>query len=261
MTTLDNTLGTALGFPLGDMSAAQPPEMSGIISDWLRHPSSSTTLDYEAQFTGGPTGGIGNALRFDLTATSARQRVAYINSRLGSLRGTMQVAMSVYLTNDAVRTRVGVMTRWSSADLDATDRCYTAEIMRDEGALRYVLRHGPEETGEVLLQATLDSDLGFDVDTWLEIGMALQPDTVGNLKIASLLRPNGEVGDNTFDIDGHDWYTVGTALIDRYSKRDVGSIGLQIVTRSGAGYVQIGHVRAIASSNPSFMLLPDDVTA
>ena len=237
------------------------------MADWLRHPSSSPGLTPKL-FTGaGPLGGITNALKFGLSASAARQRAAYVNQKLGVLRGWGLFATSVYFSTggdgDAFRTRAGVLARWSSALLDAIDLCYVAELLNDDsGDVHLVLREGPNEDGNVLLQEQLASGYGFAPGRWMEVGLAFETDTVGNVTLVTLARSNGVVGGHTtFDINGTSWYTVGSVPISRYAARASGAVGFQIVAAAGEGYAQIGHFRALTTATPSYTLLTDDITA
>jgi hypothetical protein len=229
--------------------------------DWLRHPDSSSFVNEELQVTGGVKGASGNALRFDLGATESSQRVAYVNTRLGRLRGRGRFATTAYFHADALNTRVATMVRWGSDDLSFDDHGYAAELLYDSDGIRCILREGPAETGSVMVEEFLDPAYGFTSDQWIEVGVLLDFDTVGNLKMQLLARTNGmRVALPYFDVVSDKWYFIGSAYVSRHIALKSGRVGWQVVSQAGAGFAQIGSftVRADATSGP--FLMPDDVT-
>ena len=230
--------------------------------DWLRHPSSTPTLVPQAQPGGGPLGGIGNALKFDLSATASLQRAAYANSRLGQLRGRGLFAVAAYFSASALRSKVAVLTRWNAARLEAPNLCYVAELVYDNNGISCLLREGPDEAGRVLAEKRLDPNYGFAAERWMEVAVVLDVDTVGSLVISLLARSNGVViGHATLSIADPSWYVVERLSISRHLARSAGQAGWQVLSRAGAGFVQVGSFRAMANTAPSYTVLPDNIEA
>lgn len=288
-------------------------------------------------------GGSENAIRFDLETTSALQKVAYSNLRLGGLRGAGRFSLSTKLSSDADRTKSGVCVRWNPARLTDLISCYMAEVefadvravadgVANTGAdtkvtsatagfgaadlgrsvvlvgagaagIDYVgaitavdsatqvtvspvisttvsgdgihanltlsncnctLRYGPDESGEVVFVKRLNAVYGFLKGQWIEVGLDLTLDTVGNLKLLVLARPNPQRGRTTpwttYPIDSASWYRVDSAVVKRHEIRKSGEAGWQILTRAGKGDVRVGEFRARVVSSTAIDVLPDVVT-
>lgn len=324
--------------PFGEFVESQ--HITGKRPDWLRHASSTPTLVPTFEPTGGPQGGVANDLRFDLGATSSVQRAAYVDVKLGNVRGQSRFSVSTKFQANAVRTKVAALARWNPARLESADACYAAELSYDvdrrvsdgacstgsntkvdsasaifssvdvgrtivlegagAGGADYVgkvvsidsaarvtvspvvsttvagkslkvaaifcsLRRGPDEAGEVFFRKRLSPVLGFVSGGWMEVGMAFEVDSVGSLKIRTLVRPNTERSVSTayatYGIDSDDWYALEGVVVARHLARQTGQVGFQIVARhdtADPAAVRIGGFRAIADlSTPT--ILPDDV--
>lgn len=312
--------------------------VTGKLKDWFRNPASSSGLALHFEPFGGPMGGSENAIRFDLATTSALQKVAYSNLRLGGLRGAGLFSVAAMLSGDADRTKVAVCVRWNPARLTDVSSCYMAELgyaiartlhdgAADTGAntkitsataqftaadrgrsivlvgagvsgadyvgaitavdsttqvtvsptilttvtgqdltladVTCALRYGPDESGDVIFIKRTNAFYGFVKGQWIEVGLNLTSDTVGNLKLEVLARPNTQRGVNvnwtTFQIDSPQWYHVGSALVKRHEIKKSGEAGWQILTRAGQGDVRIGEFRARVSAATAIDVLPDVV--
>jgi len=240
--------------------------LAGKLADWFRHASSSPTLVPVAEPSHGPEGGIANDLRFDIGATSALQRAAYSNTRLGALRGAGLVSLSMLFSTGATRSKVAVLGRWNPGRLEAPDACYAAEILYDSTGMHCTLRGGPDESGEILFQKRLKASFGFVGNRWLEVGLVFSLDSVGNLKLQTVARPNTERGVSTvyttYPLTSTTWYSVGTALVLRHLARESGNAGWQVLSRteSGSPFVRIGGFRAVVEADPPMTILPDVIT-
>jgi hypothetical protein len=305
------------------------PLVTAKLKDWLKHPESSVGMVPHLEFSGGPSGGLENAIRFDLGATSSLQRVAYSNLKLGRLRGAGRFSTSVRVDESADRTKAATIVRWSPTRLSASDAGYAAELsygvtkrtadgacstgantkitsalanfeetdvgraisLAGAGAgggryvgyifavdsatqvdvvptistsvaggdlsvssFSYALRHGPDEAGEVLFTHRLNAAYGFVPLQWIEVGVDLTLDNVGNLKLLGLVRPNPQRGVSvtypTFAIDEEPWYVVDRASILRHEALDSGEAGWQVLTRAGIGSMRVGCFRAKAGWSP-----------
>ena len=255
----ENAFAIPFASPFGP--GEEQPLLYAKLPDWTRHASSSPTLLPQLLPSGGPVGGIGNSLRFSLAATSARQRAAYVNTKLGRLRGRGRFAVSLRFAPEAERTSVAVLARWDAGDLDAVDRCYAAELAYLPTGIVCRLRQGPAEEGEIFLEKLLSPDFGFGLEEWMEVALAFEVDSVGSLKLRALARPNGTIpGLPDFGIFDDVWYTIGEVGIPRHRARSVGKVGWQVISRAGDGDVQIGHFRARTDALSSPTLLPDTIT-
>jgi hypothetical protein len=126
------------------------------------------------------------------------------------------------------------------------------------------LRNGPDEGGAVIFSHRLNPAFGFVREQWIEIGLDMTLDTVGDLKLLVLARPNPKRGATTvfatYGIDTDTWYRVDSASASRYDARGSGESGWQILTRASLGTVRIGSYRAKAAAASPLTLLPDAIT-